>query len=700
MHTDQRTVQALLSLALAIALAASAVAQDGSQQPAAQQSAAAQQPSSGAAALGGGLTADMRLEDLVRQDVVVPALSQVVETVDRQVSTVGRTPAAVFVITQEMIKRSGARYIPDVLRMAPGVSVAQIDSSVWAITIRGFQGRYANKLLVQIDGRVVYSPTTFGGVFWDVQYLPLADVERIEVIRGPGTTAWGSNAVNGVINIITKSATETQGALIQSGGGSLEQDFNTVRYGGRSGNLAWRAWGQQFDRNQFWSPTDIQDQWRQQRGGFRADWKPTDEDTVTLQGDIYNGYEGQEFDNTVRFPPGNVVVADELHVSGGDILLRYDRVIDDDTRWQFWTYYDKVRRNHTAFAFTQDMYDIDLQYQFATSENHQWIAGANYRRVQDFTTGGFSFSLTPADDAQNWASVFAQDTMTLVDDYLYFTLGVRLEYNTFGKFQPEPTARLLILPSDRQTLWIAVSRAARNPTRVETGVNERVHLAGNQFADFTGNPQLQAEGLVAYEAGYRAAPTDYFSWDIAGYINDYTKLIGFGQPDFANPIILPPPPNLVILFPVELVNNTRAQAYGVELTATWQITDIWQLTGSYSVFEVFAQSSEPPIVGITVPVIEGGTPHNQVYLRSSWDWANNVHFDLIGRYVDRISAFDIPKYFEMDAVLSWHATRNLDVSLVGQNLLQPHHLEYEDWQTGLQSTEVVRGVYGMMTWTY
>jgi iron complex outermembrane receptor protein len=295
-----------------------------------------------AKALGDGLSTDMKLDDLVQQDVVIPALSQVVETADRQVSTVGRTPAAIFVITQEMIKRSGARYVPEVLRMAPGVSVAKIDSSTWAITARGFQGRYANKLLVQIDNRVVYSPTTFGGVYWDVQYLPLEDIERIEVIRGPGTTVWGSNAVNGVINIITKKASDTQGALIQSGGGNQEQDFNTVRYGSTSGDLSWRAWGQQFDRNKGWSANDIQDQWRQQRGGFRADWSVTKEDTLTVQGDIYNGYEGQQFTNTVRDPPGEATVNDELHVVGGDALVRYDRVLDEDTRWQFWAYYDKM----------------------------------------------------------------------------------------------------------------------------------------------------------------------------------------------------------------------------------------------------------------------------------------------------------------------------------------------------------------------
>ncbi|REK08656.1 MAG: hypothetical protein DWQ37_20170 [Planctomycetota bacterium] len=642
--------------------------------------------------LGDGLTADMSLEELAQQDVVVPAMDQVVETADRQVSTVGRTPAAVFVITQEMIERSGARYLAEALRMAPGISVAKVDSSSWAVTARGFQGLYANKLLVQIDDRVVYSPTTFGGVFWDVQYLPLANVERIEIIRGPGTTAWGSNAVNGVINVITKRASETQGAYIESGGGNQEQDFNTVQYGGTSADVAWRAWGQQFDRNKGWSPNDIQDQWRQQRGGFRADWSLTPEDTLTLQGEVFNGYEGERFTNTIPFPPGTDVVNDELHTSGGNVVLHYDRVVDDDTRWRLWAYFDKLRRNHTTFAFTQDMYDIDLQYQFRTSENHLWVAGANYRRVQDFTRGGFSFFLEPSDFAQNWASVFAQDTMTLADDFAYLTLGIRLEYNTFGRFQPEPTARLLFTPSERESLWFAISRAARNPTRVDAGVNERIFLGGNLYADFIGSRSVRAEGLVAYEAGYRAAPTDEFSWDLATYINDYNSLIGFGA------VGPPMPDGPNILIPVPLKNNTRALSYGAELTATYKFSDTWQVTGAYSWFGVNAESGET--IDITVPIIDGGTPHNQLYLRSSWDWGTATRFDLIGRYVDRVSALDVPKYIEMDAVMSWRATPTLDFSIVGQNLLQPHHLEYVDWQTGLHSTEVVRGVYGRLTWTY
>ncbi|MGD9722868.1 MAG: TonB-dependent receptor plug domain-containing protein [Pirellulales bacterium] len=670
--------------------------EDATAEPAANKPAAAGDSPAARTGTTDGLNPDMKLDELVKQDVLVPALTQVVTTVDRQESTVGHSPAAVFVITQDMIKRSGARCIPEALRMAPGIQVAKISSSTWAITARGFQGRFANKLLVQIDRRVVYTPT-FGGVFWDIQDVVLADVERIEVIRGPGTTAWGSNAVNGVINIITKSSKDTQGALVQSGGGNYEQDFNTVRYGGKVNEcLSWRAWGQQFDRGPGWSGDEfVPDGWRQQRFGFRTDWTPTKEDTVTVQGDLYNGYDGQRFDNTVPFPPFSVEVTDKVHVSGGDLLMRWSRDLDEDTGWQLQSYFMTDRRHQTAWQENRNMWDIDFQHRFSPAEYHQVIWGANYRWNQDRERGGFSFMLIPNDFLTQWANVFAQDEMTLVEDYLYFTAGCRLEYNTFGRFQPEPTLRLLWLPSKEQCAWMAVSRAVRNPTRFDTGI--RLRTSGptpGTFFQFDGDPSFQPETVLAYEAGYRAQPTQNFSWDICGYINDYRKLRGLG-PLQGITIIPPGLPTFVI----PLANNVSAVSYGAELTATWQVRENWQLFGAYTLFEVNAKGA-PGTDQFFVEQYNYATPHNALYMRSSWDLTDKWQFDLIPRYMDRVTFNDVPKYIEMDARLAWHPNANLEVSLIGQNLLNPHHLEYTDFELGLFDTEVRRGVYGMITWTH
>jgi iron complex outermembrane recepter protein len=645
---------------------------------------------------GGGLNLDMKLDDLVKQDVVIPGFTQEVSTVERTESTIGRSPAAVFVITPEMIRRSGARSIPDVLRMAPGVDVARIDAHTWAISIRGFNGRFANNLLVQIDGRIVYN-ATYGGVYWDQQDVLLADVERIEVIRGPGTTMWGSNAVNGVINILTKKTSDTQGVLVQSGGGGQDQqDFNTIRYGGKAGeDLTYRIWGQQFDRAPGWSDTGVRDGWRMKHGGFRMDYTPTEEDTFTLQGDLLTGYGGQSSIVASPAPPFSNVNNAVSSFPAGNILAQYERVLDEDTSWKILGYYDRYEYSQPGVLLeTRDTYNLDVQYQFSPAPAHHFITGANYRNSPDVFRGSFAVSFDPPQFDTQWAGVFAQDTVTLEEDRWYFTLGARLEQNTFGGFQPEPTARLLFLPSARQSMWMAISRAARNPTRQDTQLNFHGHIAPPNvpvFINVLGNPDFQAENLVAYEIGYRAAPTDTFSWDIAGYINDYDRLLGLGDP---GPPIIGPGGDVTI--PTMFENNTRALTYGFETTANYQVHEDWRLFASYSVYEAQAQSSVP---GNTAAIL-GNSPHNMVYLRSSWDLNKDLQFDLIGRYVDRLSALDVPKYFQMDARIGWYATKNLEVSFVGQNLLDGHHPEFVDNLGGLMSTEVRRSWYGMISWTY
>jgi iron complex outermembrane receptor protein len=685
-------------IAVGIAALASSLCAQGI---ARSQETAPQPPPDTAASAGnstvGGLNADMKLEDLVKQDVVVPSLSTPVSTVERQASTVGRSPAAVFVITPEMIKRSGARTIPDVLRMAPGLDVARIDAHTWAISIRGFNQRYANKLLVQIDGRVIYN-ATFGGVYWNQQDVVLEDVERIEVIRGPQTTMWGSNAVNGVINIITKRACDTQGALVQSGGGAQDQqDFNTVRYGGNNGNgLYWRAWGQQFDRAPGWSDVGVDDAWHGQQGGFRMDYTPNKVDTLTVQGDLFNGFGGQRSIIPTVTPPFDAAANGEASFPTGNVLVRYGQVFDSDTSWQIQTYYDRyVQSVPQLFTESRDTYDVDLQYQFSPWDGHAFVTGANYRNSFNATQGTFDVTMDPANFTTQWGSVFAQDTMTLEEDRWYFTLGLRLEQNTFGGFQPEPTARLLFLPTERQSMWMAVSRAARNPTRSDTQITVNQHVGPPNvpvFGQYFGT-DVEAENLVAYEVGYRAAPTDQFTWDIAGFFNDYNKVIGAGP--VGPPVIVPPG---LIIFPTPIQNTTQARTYGGELAVTYKFSERWRMYGAYTLFEIESREVNP-----------GGSasPNNQLYLSSSWDLAHNWKLDLIGRYVDSLDILTatngtivVPSYFEMDMRIAWQATDSLEISFVAQNLLNDHHLEFIDAFGGLVGTEVQRSWYGMATWRF
>jgi iron complex outermembrane receptor protein len=363
--------------------------------------------------------------------------------------------------------------------------------------------------------------------------------------------------------------------------------------------------------------------------------------------------------------------------------LRYGQVFDKQTSWQIQTYYDHATYSELPLlSNTRDTWDIDLQYQFSPADCHDVIVGANYRRTQDDIPGSFYQAFVPVQFLTQWASVFAQDTIELEQDRWYFTLGCRLEYNTFGKFQPEPTARLLFLPSDRQSMWVAVSRAARNPTRAEEDLNSHINVVPGApvFLNVLGNPDAVAEDLVAYEVGYRAAPTDNFSWDIAGYINDYRN--EFGTQPVAGPLT------------IQFANNIAARSYGGEVTATYQCNPCWRLFGSYSLFEINVQGATDPIIAA---ILTGASPNNEIYLRSSWDFGRNVQWDLIGRYVDSLTGIGVPSYFQLDTRIGWQLTKNMEVSFVGQNLLDGHHLEFIDTLGGLISTEVKRSWYGMLT---
>lgn len=633
---------------------------------------------------------DLDLEQLSKVDVVVPALDVVVSTVSRQESTVGKSPAAVFVITGDMIRRSGARSIPEALRMAPGVQVARIDASKWAISIRGFNGRFANKLLVQIDGRSVYTPL-FGGVYWDVQDVVLEDVERIEVIRGPGATVWGANAVNGVINIITKKAADTQGVLISGGGGNEERGFATVRYGGQLGaDTHYRIYGKYVDRDRGFSTTGISDDWRMRRFGGRLDWQPTCCDTLTLQGDYYNGFAGQQ----AVIPDAMSIsrtVDDDVHLVGGNVLLRWTREISDESDWALQFYYDRTERRDTVQGENRDTYDIDFQHRLPAGPCHDLIWGWGYRWSRDvFNTDPLTLDFGPGRTLDLF-SAFVQDEITLREDLLYLTLGAKFENNDFTGFEVQPSIRVLWTPTPQQSVWAAVSRAVRTPSRVDHRFSNNfpISLMPPTYLRILGNPAFESEELIAYELGYREQTTDDFSWDVALFYHDYDKLTAY----VPQTPISPPP---VLILPQIPTNRMMGETYGVELTAAWQLTPCWRVSAAYSFLQI--QLHAEAGTGAGSEDGEGKSPHNQVYFQSSWDLAHDMEFDLMVRYVDELSAISVPSYLTMDLRWGWRPCRDLEVAIVGQNLLDSHQLEFTGTDT--IGTEVQRGVYGIVTWQY
>ncbi|HLA85738.1 MAG TPA: TonB-dependent receptor [Thermoguttaceae bacterium] len=599
-------------------------------------------------------------------------MNEEVSTVSRTESTVGRSPSAVYVITNDMIRHSGARNLPEALRLVPGVQVAQVTKTTWAISIRGFNARYANSLLVQIDGRAVYTPG-FGGVYWDQQQVLLDDVERIEVIRGPGATVWGANAVNGVINIVTKPCDETQGLLVQSGGGDEHRSFNALRGGGRQGDLRWRLSGIQADDAPGYTtlPGGPWDSLQLGQGSFRMDWTPSRRDTLTLQGDFLG--EKETFRLFEFLGPEQREPED---VRATNFLGRWTRKLDDETDWTVQMYYDNWQRLAVGGVYqlqNQNTFDLDSQYHAKMGDRHDVVCGFGYRNYEMTldVQGPSEYTFVPPYNAFDIISYFAQDTIELRPDRLYATLGIKFEHNDFTNFEYQPSAKLLWSPDERTAFWGSISRAVRTPSVAERDIV----LYGGLIR---GTRSLRSEDLLAYELGMRRQPSDRLYWDLAVFYNRYDNLIGTYP-------VFPPPSSTA--------NIGYGGTYGYELLVTYEMNPNWRLRGAYSflVEDISYGASGGPFY-----VNPDSNPRNQSFLHSTWNLSQTVTFDMILRYVDRL-ATGVPRYLVMDVRLGWEPRKNLELAVVGQNLLDDHHPEFNDF---FGVTEVPAGVYGMVSWRY
>lgn len=415
-----------------------------------------------------------------------------VKSVSKKEQRLSRAASAVFVITAEDIRRSGATNIPDLLRMVPGLDVAQVNSSTWAISSRGFNDEAANKLLVLIDGRTVYSPL-FGGVFWDVQQIPLEIIERIEVIRGPGAAVWGANAVNGVINIITKKASDTQGGLI-SGGGTYDQGFGTALFGGKLRNdTYYRAFVNGFNQNHFigLAAQNGHDAWDVYRTGFRVDSKLGAKDSITFQGDAYNGSEGEVVAAvTSLVPPQPQILNLRLGLGGWDLLSRWDRAISSTSETTLQVYFDRTNRGDSTYGEGRDTFDVDFQHHIGWGSRQDFVWGLGYRATSDSIRGSLRVTFNPPGESNRFSSSFVQDEIAIIPQSLYFTIGTKLEHNPFTGFGVQPDARIAWLANHKNMFWASVSRAMRTPTRDEdVRFNQIVNPGPNGLP--LGSPALQ-----------------------------------------------------------------------------------------------------------------------------------------------------------------------------------------------------------------
>lgn len=620
-----------------------------------------------------------------------------VTSVSKTAEELSTAAAAIHVVTQDDIRRSGVTSIPEALRLVPGIQVARVDAHTWAISARGFNDVFANKLLVLQDGRSIYTPL-FSGVYWDAQDTLLDDIDRIEVIRGPGATLWGANAVNGVINIITKSAKDTQGLLLTGGSGTEEHVFAGVRYGGKLGEHAhYRVYGKYFSRDDsaLMGGGDANDHWQMSRGGFRVDWDPNEINHLTFQGDLYGGTAQQTYIRLSPVPPFTPFADDSQYdLAGGNLLGRWTHPFGEDAEFMLQTWYDRTFRDAVVFEERRQTWDIEAQQRFSLFGRHDLIAGLGYRLMEDDTEGSFSVSLDPEERITDVFSAFVQDKIALIHDRLWLTVGSKFEHNDYTGFEVQPSGRLTWAPHQDHTLWASVSRAVRTPSRAESDVrlNQQPVFPPAVITSAFGSSRYGSETLLAYELGYRVQPEARVSFDLALFYNDYDELRSLEFRGFQPG----PPPHVALVAD----NKLEGITYGGELAVNYQPASWWRLRLAYSYLQMALETKDNSTDTTSVAEFEGSSPENQVSLMSSLELPDNVSLDLWARYVDRLPGRNIDSYFTFDARLAWRPTKNLEFSVVGQNLFDNRHPEFRAGLVEVQHTEVERSVYGKVTWHF
>ena len=622
----------------------------------------------------------------------------------RREQKVSETSAAVFVLSQEDIRRSGATSIPEALRLVPGLQVSRINSSNWAITSRGFNDRYTNKLLVLIDGRTIYN-ALFAGVYWNFQNYMLEDIERIEVIRGPGSTLWGANAVNGVINVITKSAEDTQGGLISGGSGNEEKAFGALRYGGAIGDSTYlRGYVKYFDRDNYTWETggNAEDDWQFLQGGFRIDGDINEKDSFTFQGDIYNGDQGEIQDVGLPFPPFSKRMKIQMsNNKGGNVLARWKHVFSDTSDMALQVYYNRL---DTTTTFEDDVnpvidtFDMDFQHRFQLTDIQTLTWGLGYRFISDNIESSSNLSFSPKSRNATKVSAFIQDEITLFPDKLSATLGVKFEHNYYSGFEIQPSARLLWTPHEHHSFWGSISRAVVTPSRSRFDTDPlyaspmppgSVVPGLWALSKVNGNRHLDSEELIAFEIGYRVQPMDKLSIDVTSFFNVYDQLQTFevGTP-FLEGLTTTP----FLSIPVMLDNKMRGDVWGVEVSVQWEAFEWWRLQAFYSYLDMNLRLDRDS-TDMSSEGTAGNSPENQYTLRSSIDLPKNVDWDITARYVDDLPNMDIHSYTEMDMRIGWKPLEQLELSIAGQNLLHSSHMEFQGTVFGIPNTEVERSVY-------
>lgn len=595
-----------------------------------------------------------------------------VTSVSKSVQSLRSSPATIYVITRDELLRSGVTRIAEALRLAPNLQVAQLSSNNHVVTARGFGGspqaqNFANKLLILIDGRSVYSPL-FSGIYFDAQDVLMDDVERIEVISGPGATLWGANAMNGVINVITRDASGTRGALVRAGGGNDERSFS-ARYGGdvEGGATAWRVHAKGFERDALalGDGREAGDDWRRAQAGFRVDWSEGT-DRVTTQGDVYEGDLDRSSDGASTF-------------SGVNLLALWRRETGlARTQWQ--AYFDQTERAAPpgGVAFVLRTWDLQFQQQLTRGVRHELVWGAGYRLNRYAITNSAGLAFEPPRRSLDFGNLFAQDTVSLGGDWT-LTLGLKLEQDPYAGWSALPDVRLSRRLGVTGLAWASGSRAIRAATPFDVDVVER--LGGSVF--LRGNPDFDGEKVTTWQIGWRGRPASFVSASLTAFYNDYDDLRSI---ETASP---------TTFLPLTWGNLMRGNSYGIEGWAEFQVAPWWRLSPGFRALNErlgFAAGASR-LLGVAQA---GNDPRRQALLKSSMDLGRGLTLDAQLRWVDELPAPRTDAYHELNARLGWRVSERWDVALRGQNLLNPRHRQFAAPDGAL----VERSVFAEMRWTF
>ncbi len=638
-----------------------------------------------------------------------------VSTESKRLEKLSETSSAICVITAQDIRRSGATNLPQLLRLVPGMEVASIDANKWAISARGFNNRFSNKLLVLIDGRSVYNHI-FSGVFWETQELLLDDIQRIEVIRGPGGTLWGTNAVNGIINIISKNASETHGGLFSAHLGSIEKRGFQLRYGNAfMDNFHYRSYFTYTERDNFVFANGQQakDDYKIGKAGFRLDANITTSDFLSVHGDAYIGTAGQMYE--IKQSLDNPVEQSfhyNAEIAGANITASWEHIHSVNSECALHAYFDWLIRNDAVIDGEIFTYDIDFQQKFTLVRNTNIVWGVGFRHIRDDTDGKFSIEFCPPGWSGQLLSAFLQNEISLLNNKIILTVGTKIEHNPFTKVEYQPSLRVNYNIKKSHSLWAAVSRAIRIPSRADRDIRCVVDIREfgppsiaplNVMIKLNGNPNFSSEKLYAHEIGYRSSFLDNAFIDLSLFYHQYAKLRSFANTGIINATY----DNLRVLeVPFYSKNDLSSDNYGVEFSIKYQPTQRLFMEFGYSYLNINLAHSQKQLDIFSLN-IDDNSPTHQWLFKSSLDIFPNLEMDIIYRYVDELAALNVEDYCNLDIRACWKMTPQLEISLVGTNLLQDHHAEFST-PIGLNlpghgftlPTEVKRGYFIKMKWRF